>query len=90
MPHNRINSLRVASILLYHDGMMNERHYAVALDGTKMTFECKSGHRYSVDWAKKPVHQRMGQTGCRMMLSWWSKEKGGVTSKPCRKCQVVV
>lgn len=60
-------------------GVMRERQYAVSVDGTKITFECPHGHRYTQDMAgkRRKIAQRMGVGGARMMASWWSREKGG-------------
>lgn len=67
-----------------------ERHFAVALDGTTMTFECKAGHRYRIDFAKRrPVTQRLGETACRMFFRYWSREHSGCTTQryTCPKCR---
>jgi hypothetical protein len=64
-----------------------ERHYAVALDGTRMTYECRAGHRYVVDHGRGPVARRLPEWWLRRMLSYWGRENGGVACPPCRRCR---
>lgn len=56
-------------------GYRGERHYAVALDRLRMTFECPRGHRYVKDYAKEPKHRRPGELILRAMVSYWSRAK---------------
>ena len=68
--------------------MLSGRQYAVARDGTKITFECaRAAHQYTMDLGKKslPVSRRLGESGARMMASWWSRAKGGCIGV-CPKC----
>lgn len=60
--------------------MISGRQYAVGVEGTVITFECKrAGHTYKVDMASKrrKIVQRLGEAATRFHASWWSKEKGG-------------
>jgi len=52
---------------------------------TKMRFHHPCGHTSMKDYSKGKVARRMGPEGCKMMASWWSKDKGGVRA-PCPKC----
>jgi len=62
------------------------RQYAIAVNGTVITFQCKrANHIYQIDFGKKPLHRRLGEAACRMMASWWSREKGGCIGE-CRAC----
>lgn len=66
--------------------MISGRQYATGVDGTVITFECgRQGHTYKIDHGKKPLHRRMGPGACKMMASWWSREKGGCIGE-CPKC----
>lgn len=64
------------------------RATAVYLGDEKIQFtHMRCGHVWVVDYAKKPAHKRLGgPTGCKMMASWWSAEKGGCISA-CPKCE---
>jgi hypothetical protein len=65
---------------------VGNRQYAVSVSGTKVTFECsRAGHRYSVDYGRKPVAKRLSASGAAMMAQWWSREKGGC-SGDCPRC----
>lgn len=64
----------------------NGRAYAEYLGGTKIKFYYDCGHMSVKDYSKGPVSKRVGEIGCKMMTSWWSKEKGGVTA-PCPTCE---
>jgi len=67
--------------------MVQGRQFAIACEGTVITFECKrAGHTYKIDHGKKPLHRRLSPDACKMMSSWWSKEKGGCTGT-CPKCE---
>lgn len=67
--------------------MISGRQYAVAVDGATITFECeRAGHSYKINFGKKPLARRMGDAACRMMASWWSREKGGCIGG-CPKCE---
>lgn len=70
------------------NGQDAQRHYAVKVDGTVITFECAKGHIYSVDYSKRIPARRMSEQSCLMMFKWWSKERGGVSGK-CRKCAAI-
>jgi hypothetical protein len=63
------------------------RQYAIAVDGTRITFQCaRARHRYTVDYGKKPVAKRLGEHGAKMMAAWWSREKGGCVGA-CPRCE---
>jgi len=69
--------------------MTQGRQYAVAVDGTVITFECKrSRHRYKIDFASKRrrITARLSPDACRFQASWWSEEKGGCIGA-CPKCE---
>ncbi len=66
--------------------MKHGRQYATGVDGTVISFECPHGHTYKVDFSKRPIARRMGAQACRMMASWWSREKGGCIGE-CPKCE---
>lgn len=53
--------------------------------GTVVRFHYPCGHTSTKDYSKGPIPKRMGRAGCKLMVSWWSKEHGGVTAK-CPKC----
>jgi hypothetical protein len=66
--------------------MISGRQYAVALNGTIMTFECeREKHTYKIDFSKRPITRRVGPEGCKMFASWWSREKGGCIGE-CPRC----
>lgn len=66
--------------------MVSGRQYVTGLVGTVMTFECERvKHTYKIDFSKKPLARRMGESGCRLMASWWSRAKGGCIGE-CPKC----
>jgi hypothetical protein len=66
--------------------MISGRQYAVALTGTTITFECdKAKHSYKINFGTKPLARRMGEEGCRMMLRWWGRDRGGCIGE-CPKC----
>jgi hypothetical protein len=65
----------------------NGRQYAIAVEGTIVTFECqRAKHVYKIDFSKKPLTQRLSETACKMMGSWWSRAKGGSIGE-CPKCR---
>lgn len=54
----------------------------------KAEFECRNGHRFvGPILPKKP--KGVGAQGLRMLASWWTKEKGGVTLN-CPVCKTAV
>lgn len=68
--------------------MISGRQYAVAVDGTVITFECaRAGHTYKIDFGAKrrALARRMQSGACKMMASWWSREKGGCIGE-CPRC----
>ena len=68
--------------------MVSGRQYAVAVEGTVITFECKRfGHQYKVDMASKrrKIVQRLDAAATRFHYNWWTKEKGGCTGE-CPVC----
>ena len=68
--------------------MISGRQYAIGVEGTVITFECKrAGHTYKVDMASKrrKIVQRLGEAATRFHADWWSKEKGGCTGE-CPVC----
>ena len=70
--------------------VIDGRQYAVETSGTVITFECaRHGHRYKIDFSKRPVAKRMPPEGCRLMARWWSRERGGCAGE-CPKCQKLV
>lgn len=70
--------------------MVNGRQYAIAVEGTVITFECdRKRHTYKIDYSKKPLARRMGASACKMMASWWSRAKGGCIGD-CPKCERAV
>lgn len=67
--------------------MATGRQYATSVAGHVIHFECaRKGHMYKIDYSKKPHTQRLGTMACRMMASWWSREKGGCIGE-CPKCR---
>lgn len=69
--------------------MVNGTQYAIGVEGTVITYECaKAGHRYKVNYGSKrlPISRRMGEAGCRMMVSWHSRAKGGCNGE-CPECE---
>jgi len=69
--------------------MINGRQFAIAVDGTVITFECKrSRHRYKIDFASKRrrLTARLTPAACKLQASWWSEEKGGCIGG-CPKCE---
>lgn len=65
------------------------RQYAVAVDGTVITFECKRArHRYKIDFGSKRrrLTARLSPDACKFQASWWSEEKGGCIGA-CPKCE---
>lgn len=63
-----------------------ERHFAVAVSGTQIVYECPNGHRYSVDHGKGAVSKRLPAWWCARMLRYWGRANGGVNCLPCKKC----
>ena len=62
------------------------RQYAIAVENTTITFECqRQKHTYKINFGKRPIAKRMGADACKMMASWWSREKGGCAGE-CPKC----
>ena len=69
--------------------MINGRQYAVAVDGTVITFECKRArHRYKIDFGSKRrrLTARLSPDACKFQASWWSEEKGGCIGG-CPQCE---
>ena len=64
------------------------RGWAELVEGTVLRFYCPSGHSWQEDMNRQslPRPKRLGPSGCRLMASWWSKEKGGVTIT-CPSCR---
>lgn len=65
--------------------MVHGRSWAELIGPTKFRFHHPCGHTSTKDYSKGIVARRMGVAGCKMMASWWSKERGGVVA-PCPKC----
>jgi hypothetical protein len=67
------------------------RAYAKHLGGTLMKFFYPCGYSNVRDYSKGKVSKRLQEGGCKMMGSWWSKEKGGVIAEcpRCRRAAVV-
>ena len=71
--------------------MVQGRQFAVAVDGTVITFECKRArHRYKIDFASKRrrLTARLSANACKFQASWWSEEKGGCIGA-CPKCEKI-
>lgn len=66
--------------------MITGRAFAEYLGDTRIKFTYECGHTEIKDYSKGPVHKRMGPSGCKMMASWWSKEKGGVVAACPKGC----
>lgn len=69
--------------------MSNGRQYATGVANTVISFVCdRAGHAYKINYGAKrlPISRRMGADGCKMMASWWSREKGGCVGY-CPKCE---
>jgi len=69
--------------------MVQGRQFAVAVEGTVITFECKRArHRYRIDFASKRrrITARLSPVACKFQASWWSEEKGGCIGA-CPKCE---
>lgn len=69
--------------------MVNGRQYAVGVEGTVITYECKRHrHRYEIDHGSKRLrlNQRLGVQGAAMMAKWWSEERGGCIGS-CPACE---
>ena len=69
--------------------LVQGRQYAVAVDGTVITFECKQArHRYKIDFASKRrrLTARLSPDACKFQASWWSEEKGGCIGA-CPQCE---
>lgn len=62
------------------------RAHAEHLGGTKMRFFYPCGYSSVRDYSKGKVSKRMQESACKMMSSWWSKGKGGVTAE-CPRCR---
>ena len=62
------------------------RAYAEHLGGTVVRFHYPCGHTSTKDYSKGPVVKRMGTLGVKMMASWWSQAKGGVTANCPKGC----
>lgn len=57
------------------------------LGNNKARWSCPIGHTWKGNLL--PVNKRtkmIGEAGRKMMASWWSRAKGGVTGK-CRQCK---
>lgn len=69
--------------------MVNGRQFAVAVEGTVITFECKRArHRYKIDFGSKRrrITARATPDACKFYAAWWSEEKGGCIGA-CPKCE---
>ena len=67
-----------------------ERHYAISLDGTVMTFECRAGHFYKLDLAKgKRPSQVPATWWLKRMRVYWSRGHAGCEANrwDCPKCR---
>lgn len=62
-----------------------KRSWAELIGPTTIRFHHPCGHNSTKDFNKGPIPKRMGAAACRMMASWWSKEKSGVHAK-CPIC----
>jgi hypothetical protein len=65
------------------------RQFAVTVEGTVITFECKRArHQYRIDFGSKRrrLTARLSPDGCKFHASWWSEEKGGCIGA-CPKCE---
>ena len=83
------NLARARGRLRSHSTMTTGRQFAVSVEGTVITFECKrSRHRYKIDFASKRrrLTARASPDACRFYASWWSEEKGGCIGA-CPKCE---
>lgn len=68
-------------------GRMHERHYVVAVDGTRVKYECPRGHYYTIDHGQGPVARRLSAWWCGRMLTYWGRANGGVAvGRPCPWC----
>ena len=69
--------------------MTNGRQFAVAVDGTVISFECKRArHRYKIDFASKRrrLTARLTPDAAKFLASWWCEEKGGCVGA-CPQCE---
>lgn len=83
------NLARARRHLGHTSTMTNGRQFAVAVEGTVITFECKrSRHCYKIDFASKRrrLTARLSPQACKFQASWWSEEKGGCIGA-CPKCE---
>ena len=83
------NLARSRRTLGKHSTITNGRQFAVNVDGTVITFECKrSRHRYTINFASKRrrLTTRLSPAACKLQASWWSEEKGGCIGA-CPKCE---
>lgn len=63
------------------------RGWAEYLGGTRVRFHFNDcSHTVIKDYSKGPVSRRMGEAGTKLMASWWTKEKNGVSIPPCARC----
>ena len=65
-----------------------QRGYAEYVEGTKVRYFWEPcGHSKVHDYSKGPISKRMQSAGAKMMASWHSKAKGGVTLEACSVCE---
>jgi hypothetical protein len=68
--------------------LVGGRQYAIACEGTVITFKCKrEGHVYKMDFASKrrKLVQRLTPMATRFQYRWWTEEKGGCIGE-CPAC----
>lgn len=73
-------------------GATNGVQRCVALDGTKLTFECLHGHRMVKDFAKGPKAKQVGEAFLRHIAPSWglgllANGTRGHCYGWCQKCQ---
>lgn len=70
----------------------NIRQKLVALDGTKATFECLSGHKVTHDYGKGPVPRRIPASSLQRMAAYWGLggDGRGFVYGWCQKCQNLI
>lgn len=69
--------------------LTNGRQFAVAVNGTVISFECKRArHRYKIDFASKRrrLTARLTPDAAKFLASWWCEEKGGCIGA-CPRCE---
>lgn len=66
---------------------MRSYAYAEHLHGTMYKLIWPCAHYRTFDLTRQsPRHRGIGAGGARFLLSWWSKDKGGVWAGPCPTC----